>query len=59
MIETYSENPNDYADKKWARILVAKAASKGINLADPKFLLATHRILDRPLRSLAASLLDK
>ena len=59
MIEAYNDNEEEYVGKKWARILVAKAASKGVNLADPNLLLATHRILDRPLRSLTASLLDK
>jgi len=59
MIEALQDKPEDYVDKKWARILQAKAASKNVNLNDPKLLVATHRILDRPLRSLTSSLLDR
>jgi hypothetical protein len=59
MVEALKEKPEDYTDKKWARILIAKAASKNINLNDPKMLVATHRLLDRPLTSLAAAILDK
>ena len=59
MIETLQDKSDEYADRKWARILHAKAASKNINLNERKSLLATHRILGRPLRALTASILDK
>jgi hypothetical protein len=59
MIEALQEKPDDYAHKKWARVLEAKAASKNINLKEKRMLLAAHRVLDRPLRNLSAALLDK
>jgi hypothetical protein len=59
MIDALQEKPEDYADKKWARILQAKAASKNINLNDRKKLIAAHRILERPLKTLTTTLLDK
>lgn len=55
MIEVMNDRPDDYGEKKWARVLKAKAAAKNIKLDEAKMLLSTHRILDRPLRSLTTS----
>ena len=59
MVEALVDKPEQYADRKWARILTAKASDTNINIGDPKLLIATHRLLDRPLRALTTTLLDK
>jgi len=59
MIEALKERPEQYSDKKWAKILMAKAASKNINLNNNRPLIATQQLLDRPLRKLIPDLLDK
>lgn len=59
MIEALKERPDQYQDKKWAKILMAKAASKNVNLNNSRPLIATQQLLDRPLRKLIPELLDK
>jgi hypothetical protein len=59
MIEAMIHKPDEYADKKWARILEAKAASKRIDLYDRRPFVAAQRLLDRPLGKLADAFLEK
>lgn len=59
MIEVLAEKPDDYENKKWARILQAKAASKKIDLQDPKMFVAAQQLLGRPLGQLTAAILEK
>lgn len=59
MIDAMIQKPDEYADKKWARILEAKAASKRIDLNDRRPFVAAQRLLDRPLAKLADAFLEK
>jgi hypothetical protein len=59
MIDALNENAEQYSEKKWAKILLAKAASKNVNLNNARPLLATQQLLDKPLRNLLPEFLDK
>lgn len=59
MIEAINEKPDDYRDKKWARVLEAKAAAKRLDLSDHRPFVAAQRLLDRPLAKLADAFLEK
>lgn len=59
MIEAITEKPEEYAEKKWARILEAKAVAKRVDLHDRRPFVAAQRLLDRPLGKLADAFLEK
>jgi hypothetical protein len=59
MIEAINEKPDDYREKKWARVLEAKAAAKRFELNERLPFIAAQRLLDRPLTKLADAFLEK
>jgi hypothetical protein len=59
MIEAINEKPDDYREKKWARVLEAKAAAKRFELSDRRPFIAAQRLLDRPLAKLAEAFLER
>lgn len=59
MIDAINSKPDDYEQKKWAKVLAAKAASKRIDLKDRRPFVVAQRLLDRPLVKLADAFLEK
>ena len=59
MIDALKNNPEIHADRKWAKILSAKAAAKNINLDKKNSLIVAAQFLDRPLKKLTPSILDR
>lgn len=59
MIDAINEKPEDYRQKKWARVLEAKAAAKRVNLNDHNSFVSAQRLLDRPMSKLAEAFLEK
>ena len=52
MVKGITENSDLYEDKKWARVLRAKASSKNIEFTKGQEILQTHRLLERPFEKL-------
>jgi hypothetical protein len=59
MITRIQESPESVADKKWAKILMAKAESKNINIKDQKVALIAQKFLDLPLLKLTSMHFEK
>jgi hypothetical protein len=59
MISRIQESPESVADKKWAKILMAKAESKNINIKDQKVALIAQKFLDQPLLKLTSMHFEK
>jgi hypothetical protein len=59
MITRFQESPESVADKKWAKILLAKAESKNIDIKNKRVALVAQRLLDLPLLKLTSSQFEK
>jgi hypothetical protein len=59
MITRIQESPESVADKKWAKILLAKAESKNIDVRNKRVALVAQRLLDLPLLKLTSSQCEK
>jgi hypothetical protein len=59
MITRFQESSESVADKKWAKILLAKAESKNIDIKNKRVALVAQRLLDLPLLKLTSSQFEK
>jgi hypothetical protein len=59
MISRIQESPESVADKKWAKILLAKAEAKKLDLRSQRVAVIAQRLLDFPLLKLTSSHFEK
>jgi hypothetical protein len=59
MIARIQESPDSTVDKKWARVLIAKATAKHIDLNNSKVLMTAQKLLDYPFQKLVSSYFEK
>lgn len=59
MINALKINFDEYSERKWARVIEAKAASKNVDIKSQNTLIAASRLLNQPLVSLMKEFLDK
>lgn len=59
MISTIQERRETVSERKWAKILMAQAASKNIDIEKGEVFISAQKLLDRPMSQLGISFLDK
>jgi hypothetical protein len=59
MITTIQERRETVMEKRWAKILMAQAAARNIDIEKGEVFICAQRLLDRPLSQLGISFLDK
>lgn len=59
MLNALNSNYDEYSNKKWARVIEAKVASKNLNIKNVNTLVVASRLLNQPLVSMMREFLDK
>ena len=58
-IQESQESNESVLDKKWAKILMAKAAAKKIDIGNQRVALVAQKLLDFPLLKLTSTQFEK